>query len=125
VPILQARPMGESSVILLGGPDSGKTNYVGRLWTALDAKSGSLVAAAQPQDIGFVLDTAEHLFQGHFAPHTERAADRRDFEVVVTPAAGGAETSLVIPDISGELWRTAVIESEIDSDWMAELRRAS
>src|ERR1700722_5053574 len=101
--------MSRRSVILLGGPDSGKTNYIGRLWSALDAKSGSLVAAGQPQDIGFVLDTAEQLFQGHFAPHTSHAANRRDFEVVVAPSAGGAETSIVIPDISGELWRTAVI----------------
>lgn len=116
--------MSARSVILLGGPDSGKTNYVGRVWPALDAKTGSLVAATQPQDIGFVLDTAEHLFQGHFAPRTEHAEDRRDFEVIVRPAEGGEETAIVIPDISGELWRKAVIDSEIAQDWMDELRRA-
>jgi hypothetical protein len=116
--------MSGRSVILLGGPDSGKTNYVGRLWPALDAKIGRLVAAKQPQDIGFVLDTAEHLFQGHFAPRTEHAEVRRDFEVVVVPADGENETSIVIPDISGELWRAAVINSEIGEAWMAELRRA-
>lgn len=116
--------MSARSVILLGGPDSGKTNYVGRVWPALDAKTGSLVAATQPHDIGFVLDTSEHLFQGHFAPRTEHTEDRRDFEVIVRPAAGGAETTIVIPDISGELWRTAVINSEIAQAWMDELRRA-
>ncbi|PZP19789.1 MAG: hypothetical protein DI607_01565 [Sphingomonas hengshuiensis] len=116
--------MNARSVILLGGPDSGKTNYVGRLWPALDAKTGSLVAATQPHDIGFVLDTAEHLFQGHFAPRTEHAEDRRDFEVIVRPATGGEETAIVIPDISGELWRKAVVESEISQTWMDELRRA-
>lgn len=116
--------MSARSVILLGGPDSGKTNFVGRLWPALDAKTGSLVAAMQPDEIGFVLDTAEHLFQGHFAPRTEHAEDRRDFEVIVRPAEGGDETAIVIPDISGELWRNAVINSEIAQDWMDELRRA-
>lgn len=112
------------SVILLGGPDSGKTNYVGRLWPALDAKSCALIAAEQPQDIGFVFDTADHLFQGHFAPRTEHADDRRDFVVDVMPAAGGDATSIVIPDISGELWTKAVADSEIAADWMAELQRA-
>ncbi len=116
--------MSARSVILIGGPDSGKTNYVGRLWPALEAKKGRLIAAAQPGEIGFVLDTAEHLFQGHFAPRTEHAEDRRDFEVVVSAAGGGDETSIVIPDISGELWRTAVLDSEISEDWMSELRRA-
>lgn len=116
--------MSARSVILLGGPDSGKTNFVGRLWPALDAKKGNLVAARQPDDIGFVLDTADHLFQGHFAPRTEHADRRRDFEVVVRPAEGGDETAIVIPDISGELWRGAVLNSEISQDWMDELRRA-
>jgi hypothetical protein len=110
------------SVILLGGPDSGKTNYVGRLWPALDAGKGSLVAAMQPDDIGFVLDTAEHLFRGHFAPRSEHSDARRDFEIVVMTA--GIQTKIVVPDISGELWRKAVLDSEIAEDWMRELRRA-
>ena len=39
------------SIILLGGPDSGKTNYIGRLWRALDVGAGALHAAEQPGDI--------------------------------------------------------------------------
>ena len=116
--------MSGRSVILIGGPDSGKTNYIGRLWPALDARRGCLVAASQPPDIGYVLDTAEHLFQGHFAPRSEHNDDRRDFEIVVTPFNGGSQTKIVIPDISGELWRTAVVNSEITEEWMDELRGA-
>lgn len=116
--------MSARSIILIGGPDSGKTNYVGRLWPALDAKKGDLVAAEQPRDISFVLDTADHLFQGHFAPRSEHVDGRRDFEVVVRSTASGDETSIVVPDISGELWRSAVLESEISAGWLAELRRA-
>jgi len=111
------------SVVLIGGPDSGKTNYVGRLWLALDARKGALVAAVQPNDITYVLETAEHLFEGKFAPRT-RHTDRHDFEVVVQPIGGGAETKIVIPDIRGELWLNAVLESEISADWMDELKGA-
>jgi hypothetical protein len=113
------------SVILIGGPDSGKTNYVGRLWPALNSGGGVLVAAAQPSDIGFVLDTAEHIFQGNFAPRSEHTDARRDFEITVKAADGGNETKIVIPDIYGELWKNAVEESEIDSDWMDELNNAN
>ena len=81
--------MTRRSVVLLGGPDSGKTNFIGRLWSALDARKGALVAVGQPDDIRFVLDTAEHLFQGHFAPRTQLQDGRRDFEVTVAPPAGG------------------------------------
>lgn len=115
--------MNDRSIILLGGPDSGKTNYVGRLWHALDSKTCGLIAAEQPPEIGFVLDTAEHLFQGRFAPRSEHADDRRDFEVVVCSPDGSGRASITIPDISGELWQNAVAESEIASDWMSELER--
>jgi hypothetical protein len=111
------------SIILLGGPDSGKTNYIGRLWRALDAGTGALHAAEQPKDINFVLEIADHLFEGGFAPRSEHSDERRDFEVVVA-AKNGPRSRVVVPDISGELWRNAVIDNEIAPDWMNELRQA-
>ncbi|MEE3508529.1 hypothetical protein QN399_20125 [Pseudomonas sp. 10C3] len=112
------------SIVLLGGPDSGKTNYIGSLWRVLDAGSGILHAADQPDDINFVLDITDHIFAGEFAPRTEHSDARRDFEVVVAATEEGPQARIVVPDISGELWRNAVINSEIDSDWMTELKRA-
>ncbi|WP_296280793.1 hypothetical protein [Pseudoxanthomonas sp.] len=112
------------SVVLLGGPDSGKTNYIGRLWRALDGGKGSLHAAEQPEDIKFVLEIVDHLFGGDFAPRTEHSDDRRDFNVVVASERDGQRTTLVVPDVSGELWQTAVLESEIESAWMDELSGA-
>lgn len=112
------------SIILLGGPDSGKTNYIGRLWRALDGGTGALHAAEQPEDIKFVLEVTDHLFEGGFAPRSEHSDARRDFEVVVAATKDGPRSRVVVPDISGELWRNAVINSEIDPDWMNELRRA-
>lgn len=112
------------SIILLGGPDSGKTNYIGRLWRALDDGTGALHAAEQPEDINFVLEVTDHLFEGSFAPRSEHSDARRDFEVVVAAIKDGERSRVVVPDISGELWRQAVIDSEIGSDWMSELRRA-
>ncbi|QJW79334.1 MULTISPECIES: hypothetical protein [Burkholderia] len=112
------------SIILLGGPDSGKTNYIGPLWRALDAGIGALHAAEQPENINFVLEVTDHLFEGNFAPRSEHSDIRRDFEVVVAATKDGPRSRVVVPDISGELWRSAVIDGEIDHDWMNELRQA-
>lgn len=112
------------SIVLLGGPDSGKTNYIGPLWLALDNGKGALHAAEQPPDIAFVLSVADHIFQGSFAPRTELSDIRRNFEVVVAATKDGPRSKVIVPDISGELWRNAVIENEISSDWMDELKQA-
>lgn len=112
------------SIVLLGGPDSGKTNYIGPLWLALDHGKGALHAAEQPPDISFVLSVAEHIFQGSFAPRTELSDIRRNFEVVVAATKDGPRSKVIVPDISGELWRNAVIENEMSSDWMDELKQA-
>lgn len=116
--------MSDQSIILIGGPDSGKTNYLARLWMALDAKDGSLIAAEQPEELGFILEVAEHLYSGHFAPRTEHADRRRNFKVIVRSSEKEGNTSILVPDISGELWRDAVLHSEISADWMNELGRA-
>lgn len=113
------------SVILMGGPDTGKTNYVARLWHALDAKDGVLRAVNIPPDITFVEESIAHLFAGEFVPRSYLTEDsRRDFVISVTTAEGDPPTKLVIPDISGELWRNAVLSSEISAEWMDELCRA-
>ncbi|WBM59660.1 hypothetical protein M5X66_11705 [Providencia sp. PROV188] len=112
------------SIILLGGPDSGKTNYIGPLWRELDFGQGALHSAEQPKDINFVLEVAEHILQGSFAPRTEHSDARRDFEVTVAKTKGGPTSKVIVPDISGELWRNAVIDNEISADWMNELKRA-
>lgn len=114
-----------NSIVLLGGPDSGKTNYVGRVWPALDAGGGRLHAARQPEDIRFVLDVTDHLNSGSFAPRSEHADDRRDFEVAVAAVKGGNETNVVIPDISGELWLNAAGQNEVSAELMEEMRSAS
>lgn len=113
------------SIVLLGGPDSGKTNYIGRVWPALDAGGGGLHAAVQPDDIRFVLEVADHLYSGNFAPRSEHADERRDFEVVVAAEKGGDQTTIVIPDISGELWLSAADQGEVATTLMDEMRSAS
>ena len=113
------------SIVLLGGPDSGKTNFVGRVWQSLDTGGGSLHAAKQPEDIRFVLDVADHLYSGNFAPRSEHADERRDFEVVVAAEKGGEQTRILLPDRSGELWLNAAEHGEVAIGLMEEMKSAS
>jgi hypothetical protein len=114
-----------ASVVVLGGPDSGKSNYIARLWTALREKKGELVEAVQPTDIDFVLEAADHLFQGQFIQRSEQTEDRRDFEVTVGSRSNGKQAKIVVPDISGELWWRAVVDLDVTPDLMDDMRKAS
>jgi hypothetical protein len=115
------------SIVLLGGPDSGKTNYVGRLWPSFKKRKGVLRAERLPDNIAYVDGAVEHLMQGSFAPRSDRNLEvgRADFSISVRDANGqGAVSELMVPDISGELWTRTVATSEISREWLDVLNEA-
>ncbi len=120
--------MSPRSITLVGVPDSGKTNYIGRLWAALQSRKGRLVAPSLPTEIEFVEDTLAHLLQGEFAPRSDKSLgdNRRDFVVPVEHVSNGKaeRVELLVPDVSGEVWKSAVETFEISSEWMAQLQRS-
>ena len=116
------------SIMLIGGPDSGKTNYSLCLCKALDSGHGKLVAPSLPDDITYIEELYAHLLQGSFAPRSDRNLDegRRDFVIPIAQSEI-PETRLaqiVVPDVSGELWKKAVETSELSSDWMDQLKQS-
>ncbi|RBL79735.1 hypothetical protein DDE05_55840 [Streptomyces cavourensis] len=119
--------MKRRSIVLLGGPDSGKTNYIGRLWPSFKKRKGVLRAERLPDDIAYVDGAVEHLMQGSFAPRSDRNLEvgRADFSISVRGANGeGSLTELMVPDISGELWTRTVATFEISQEWLDVLNEA-
>ena len=119
--------MTRRSIVLLGGPDSGKTNYIARLWPSFKKRKGVLQAERLPGDITYVDEAVEHLMQGSFAPRSDRNLEvgRADFSIGVRGGNGdGNLTELMIPDISGELWTRTVATSEISQEWLNILKEA-
>jgi len=115
--------------MLVGGPASGKTNYIARLWLAFMAKKGQLRAPKLPANIEYVNDAVQHLLDRRFAPRSERNMDesgRRDFIVKVRGNEGtGPERVITVPDITGELWRRAINSYELPQEWMNALTASS
>lgn len=116
--------MKQKSIILVGVPDTGKSNYVGRLWGSLKAGKGALKRAGMPRNIEYVESICEHLLLGEFAGRTDTNLARQDFCVPLNSGAGSEFTELVVPDFTGELWRDAVKHSEIPLEWLNALENA-
>ena len=121
--------MSEHSIVLLGGPDSGKTNYMSRLWLALNSKKAELVASQNPTDIRYVEGGAEHILGGAFAPRsdTNSLPDDLTLDIPVRLASDpdGKEVLLSVPDVSGELWKEAIERGDVRREWMEALQQAS
>ena len=117
------------SVVLVGGPDTGKTNYIARLWLALRNGESILRLGGTPDDIKYVEDAVGHLHKGHFAPRTDQNV-AAELSSITVPLAGpevgheGDRVELVVPDISGEIWKTAVETREFPRERMQQLEAA-
>jgi len=120
--------MSNRNLILIGGPDSGKTNFIARLWIALRAGGGKLSASGTPNEIKYVEGAVAHLHQGQFAPRTGQNldADRSSVTIplVLTEDGERSAAELVVPDIFGEVWKDAVETTELPAEWMNQLESA-
>jgi hypothetical protein len=95
----------EQTVLLVGGPDSGKTNYLGRLWLAIHDHVSQLEVDGTPNDLAYLNQIAGFYLKGHFAPHTSQ--DFRTKVVIPVKTVDGKNpllTNLTVPDVSGEEW---------------------
>ncbi len=117
--------MGKNSIILVGGPETGKTNYLGRLWIALKAKKFQLRTASTPENIQYVNGITEHVTQGKFAPRTEDTNAVREFHATISSADGTLNTDMVVPDMKGEIWQVAVRTLEIPINWYNSLKESN
>ena len=117
------------SIILVGGPDTGKTNFIGRLWLALRTGSGALTASETPDQIKYVEGIVRYLHQGSFAPRTDQnlEVDQGSITIPLSLDKSLEEkiAELIIPDISGEIWKKAVETTELAPERMAQLEDAA
>lgn len=100
-----------------------------RLWEALRGGEGALVTAAPPSNIKYVEDGLAHLLQGAFAPRTlnESETVARELKIGVRSAENEQFPTIdvVVPDLKGELWQTAVETGELPEQWMNLLNASS
>lgn len=92
------------NVIFVGGPDSGKSNYLFRTWIAIERETGFLVKNGLPVDLGYLHDGASMLLGGRFAPHTSRDTRHTSRIPIAQRGCSDTNSTLVVPDASGELW---------------------
>lgn len=107
--------MTERTIALIGGPATGKTNFLARLWTSLRKGGGALSAPNIPEDIVYVEDAVKHLLAAEFAPRTREKGISGMLEIpILFKGSVDAEAAVLqVPDVMGEEWEGAVNNREI------------
>lgn len=109
----------QSTVLLIGGPDAGKTNFLFRFWLAIrEGTNPLLIPHGAPPVAEYLNRGAEKLLGGEFAIHTPHGTD----EICEIPVLfSGEEGVVVVPDRPGEEWTRIYKERRIPSEWVARL----
>jgi hypothetical protein len=93
-----------SNVIFVGGPGSGKSNYLFRTWIAIERKTGRLSRNGLPPELEYLHDGASTLLDGKFAPHTSKDTKLVCEIPIAIRDHADSKGTLVVPDATGELW---------------------
>lgn len=104
----------------MGGPDSGKSNFLARLWLAIQSKKADLFYSELPEDLQYIEDISSHLLQGKFAPRTDSQEKNRLFSVSVE-SKKALVANIIVPDMHGEIWDKAVASYDVPKKWMDAL----
>jgi hypothetical protein len=105
------------SVLLVGGPDSGKTNFLSRLWLAI--KGGGLVQAnGTPDHLEYLKSGADKLLAGEFVDHTPHDVYKENSIPCRIDRNGKSFLGvLVVPDCWGEKWMEIYKKREWSQQW--------
>jgi hypothetical protein len=92
--------MPEKTILVLGGPKSGKTHYGAQLTVRLSKKLGDLKYYEQPENLSLFQETITCLSRGRLAPHTPVSVSKDIVLPIELP--NGDRARVVWPDFGGE-----------------------
>lgn len=102
-------------VLLIGGSDAGKTNYLTRFWLALrDGQSRFVEPNGQPQDAEYLHHGAKAQLSGKFVGRTP---DDTEIFCEIPIRIGDVTATLVAPDRPGEQWVRIYAERRWPPEW--------
>lgn len=118
--------MTNRTLIMVGGPDSGKTNFLARLVAHLRDGDGNLRAPDLPDDIQYVEEALAFLMKGEFAPRSHNTTDELsgDITLDIRDVDTGASATISVPDVSGETWDEVARTAEISREWLDRVKEA-
>jgi hypothetical protein len=118
--------MANPELLLLGGPNSGKTHYAGQLYGRLQRNPGVLKMRGQgatPENLRILEEVLNCLEEGRAAGHTS-ATTWADIQLQLANEAGKA-IDLNWPDYGGEQLKAITDDRQVSKQWQSRLDTAT
>lgn len=109
--------MSNPAVLLIGGPETGKSNFLFRAWTNIFAGTGSVEKDGMPPDAEYLRTGAESQLRGEFAGHTSQEGQVISSIPIRQKSPGGNRAMLKVPDIDGEQINRIYHSRKWSRDW--------
>jgi hypothetical protein len=110
-------------IVLLGGPNSGKTHYAGQLYGRLQRNPGALSLRGAPADLSAFQEVLRCIENGNAASHTPHST----WTEVCLPLQDktGRAMDLNWPDYGGEQLTQVQATRSVDFQWHERLSKAN
>jgi len=107
----------EPKVFVVGEPETGKSNYLGRCWLAIDSGRSALKLDGLPEDMEAVRVLAQNLLAGRYSPHTNRGSTTELKLNVSYRNSDEKIGTLTLPDFSGEDCELIITKRRWSAEW--------
>lgn len=94
--------MSNPAVLMIGGPETGKSNFLFRAWTHIDSGNGLVEKDGLPSDAEYLRSGAEYQLRGKFAGHTSQEVQVISTIPIRLRSDLHKTALLVVPDSDGE-----------------------
>lgn len=115
----------QNKILVIGGPNAGKTHFGGQLYGRLSSKKFSYKIAPNniPADLTIFEDVLNKLYEGKRAGHTEHSANK-SIELKVTDEQN-SNILFSFPDYAGEQVKEIVANRQVNSVWKKNIEEST
>lgn len=112
-----------NTILLIGGPDTGKTHFGGQLYGRLETQSSFYKITSPPEDLTIFKEVLDNLNEGKATGHTPTASNKT-LELEIEDN-NGIKSIFSFPDYGGEQIQTIVNSRRIDKTWKEQIEKSN
>lgn len=111
--------MENNNIVIIGGPNAGKTHFGGQLYGRLSSRNQSYKITSPPEDLTIFKEVLDNLNQGKSAGHTH-VNEHKTLSLEIEDRKGQVLT-FSFPDYGGEQIKTIVTEHRVNEIWKNQI----